>query len=625
MPLNLYDYLTELDNKRIENYVESYGTEDYIGNEEYLVDWKENNKKLFRLLGGNLIYSTYIEIDKDPNILESEMRHMVTESKFDELFNDLYYDTMPKRDKLNDFDYWTLDWTNLLTVRNLLDNKLCSPYVVIKEDPDTGELKTLKLSEGMKTLKAMRKIMDFLAPDNKELYEAYEQFRIDHSMVLNDKKLRGELCLSIHPLDFMTMSDNNSQWSSCMNWIEAGCYHTGTVEMMNSNLVICAYLKSDKPFNFSPEYIKSDADEWIWNNKKWRQLFYCTKDIIVGGKAYPYKNDNLTKTTLGMLRDLAWKNWNQKYQYGIEQYRDMIHINTLHKMENNRMWARGRFNPIKHNIIFDTKAMYNDMFNDKRTPYWCVRNKVKKNVMINLSGKVRCARCGDYNVVDPVDFEYVTDYYEENITEDDEYDYNSQYAGAKRILCPDCYDLNTCGICETETRALPTVEMEVPYYTSTLDVDKHCRKTHVCKACFLTKLAHCPTCGDIFNVSDMKYRGYGSLAFGAFKELDDVEDFCIRKYIDPLQTENGKTHSDVLMMYLECPCCNARRIRNTKVTRVSLNNIRSNYHDYRDVHIGKDLVSPKDKNIQKYFYENLKFCTMEEFETLRAEQKNKKI
>ena len=46
--LNLYDYLTPLDSKRIENYITEWGIEDgYVGNDTYLSYWKENKKKLF--------------------------------------------------------------------------------------------------------------------------------------------------------------------------------------------------------------------------------------------------------------------------------------------------------------------------------------------------------------------------------------------------------------------------------------------------------------------------------------------------------------------------------------------------------------------------------------------------
>lgn len=440
MALNLYDYLTGLDNKRIENYVKTYGTRNYIGNDKYLVDWRDSKKKLFKLLGGQLIYSFPIEIDKDEAIIREELNELLARhdfvSEFDDLYYD-YYDTLSREEQRTYKDHWDM----LITTSNLLNNKVIDTSIILKEDSTTGEVKSLKITSGMKILRAVKKIIDFLAPDDKELHENFESFRIAHSLIFNDKKIKGDLCLSIHPLDFMTMSDNANNWSSCMNWLDDGCYHTGTVEMMNSNLVICAYLKSEKIFNFNSEEDEQYNNEsWVWNSKKWRQLFYCNKDIIVGGKAYPYRSDDLTYAVLNKLRELAKKNWNQEYKYGIEQYKDMIHINTLHKINLNRMWAKGIGN-IKHNIIFDTKAMYNDMFNDRKTPYWCIRNKVKKNIMLNLSGKVRCACCGEYNVVSPVDFEYLDDYemMVEDITEEDIDDYNSQYSGVKKIICRDCY------------------------------------------------------------------------------------------------------------------------------------------------------------------------------------------
>ena len=48
--LNLYDYLTPLDSKRIENYITEWGIEDgYVGNDTYLSYWKENNINLIRI------------------------------------------------------------------------------------------------------------------------------------------------------------------------------------------------------------------------------------------------------------------------------------------------------------------------------------------------------------------------------------------------------------------------------------------------------------------------------------------------------------------------------------------------------------------------------------------------
>lgn len=617
MPLNLYDYFTDLDKKRIENFVKSYGTNEYIGNEEYLIDWNNSKKKLFRLLGGNLIYSIPVEIEKKPNIIEAEMRKLL-EHDFIDVFDCLYFNTVKYSERGG-----TNRWDHLSYLEYLTDNKVTETYEVLKEDPKTGNVKVLKITPGMKVIKAFKKVIDFLEPDNEKLHTLFEDFRIQHSMILNDKKIKGNLCFSIHPLDFMTMSDNASNWSSCMSWTEAGCYHAGTVEMMNSNLVICVYLESKQPYNFSPKYNHQDTDEWTWNNKKWRQLFYCNKDIIVGGKAYPYRNDDLTFIALNELRALAMKNWNQTYSYGIEKYKDMVHINTLHKMNNNRMWARG-YNPIKHNIIFDTKAMYNDMFNDKKTPYWCIRNKVKKNIMLNLSGKVRCACCGEYNVIEEIDYDYYEDYnYDDNdtVSEEDADDYNYQYAGTKRILCPACYKKNKCGICGEENRALPTIKIMIPTLNGIMNSVKH-DTIQVCVDCFLRRMAYCPTCGQLYDLTAIRYINYHVLPIGLFNDFDKIENMTFEDDIMPLEPCDGESHiSDRTMIFNECPDCNmARLLHATTQKKIPQSAAQADYYKYVRFY---DKVLTEEE-AKKYFTENLRRPTKEDFYRIYSKQNNKK-
>ena len=98
--LNLYDYLTPLDSKRIENYVTEWGIEDgYVGNDTYLSYWKENKKKLFHLLGGNLIVKRPFSYEKPQFQLESEMHQIIRDSQ--KLF-DTVYDLLQENKKQYD-------------------------------------------------------------------------------------------------------------------------------------------------------------------------------------------------------------------------------------------------------------------------------------------------------------------------------------------------------------------------------------------------------------------------------------------------------------------------------------------------------------------------------------------
>ena len=161
----------------------------------------------------------------------------------------------------------------------------------------------------------------------------FEAARLEHSQVLNQKKLSGELCLSIHPLDYSTMSDNDNNWGSCMSWAEYGEFRQGTVEMMNSPNVIVAYLKSDKEELVNGKY--------SWNSKKWRELFIINLDLITSIKGYPYQSTALENIVIEWLRELAKKNWECEYADPYE-------------------WRNGSATNAGCALRFETREMYSD-------------------------------------------------------------------------------------------------------------------------------------------------------------------------------------------------------------------------------------------------------------------------
>ena len=155
---------------------------------------------------------------------------------------------------------------------------------------DTRDGKPFCINRGCKTSKALGKLADIFD------LPGWEDFRICHSQILNQKTLGGDLTISIHPLDYMTMSDNTYGWESCMSWEQEGGYRQGTVEMMNSRSVIVAYLAGTDEMRIGDDY---------WNSKKWRQLFVLDHNIIAGVKDYPYHNEALGLEVVKWLKELA--------------------------------------------------------------------------------------------------------------------------------------------------------------------------------------------------------------------------------------------------------------------------------------------------------------------------------
>ena len=502
MALNLLSKINAIDNKRIDNYVRTWGTSAYCGNEIWLKDWADSKKKLFHLLQGNLIYRFPAEVLKNRNILRKEI--LKIKEPFFEKFYDavkIFFEAEGKYCINHDIDtseatqgkenFYYSNCFDL--VEYLIDNKYTGPgYKYISKI--TG--KTYQLQYGGKMIKSIQKFITFIKPvvenyrtssgksvDIELVEKLFKDFSEQHSMCLNEKKISGSFCISIHPLDFLTMSDNDNDWHSCMSWINNGCYHIGTVEMMNSNNVVCCYIESKKDFCFSIEEDETKDAQWNWNSKKYRQLFYVTKDIIVSGKAYPYNNEDITKVFLDKLRALAAEiGWT--YTFGPEQYNDMKHINTYDKIEKQRTWLQNG-SSFKHNIIFDTKGMYNDMFNDKNTIYWCVRNKVNKRKIISYSGKAPCACCGELSALKENENNEYSDY------EGDFY--NSRYENTDSILCWSCRDDKICAGCSSERHIYvvnPGTENE----------------TYLCRDCIREELKKCPCCHKIFYPTTPKKR-----------------------------------------------------------------------------------------------------------------------
>lgn len=208
--------------------------------------------------------------------------------------------------------------------------------------------KKMKMFKGMKPMKIFHRfIEEFHGPE-----DIYDAFRTWHSMQLNQKKMDGELCLSIHPLDYMTMSDNANNWESCMRWTNKygdidthGDFRSGTIECLNSPYIIEAYLHNPK------HTFKLSRGEWEWNSKQWRELFIVQDGVIHEIKGYPFQDENLTNTCLMWIKELAAKNLGWEYESEEVNVKSSIELKGL----------EGHANDVMYLNFVPTQHMYNDM------------------------------------------------------------------------------------------------------------------------------------------------------------------------------------------------------------------------------------------------------------------------
>lgn len=362
--------LTIEEKNLIKDYISWYGDEccppceiDY-----FLRSWYKNKEILYRIFGNKLILEQDIQVEKSFEELSNEIdgdcwaygsKSIMFLNEFRNYFFEFWY-----REEIIDSEFYD-NITSLITSDVLALNLYHGPTLKIPEEL-TKNGKPFMVPNGCKVVKIIGKIAEACGMN----MDCYEDFRQVHSRVLNQKITRGTLCLSIHPLDYMTMSDNACGWSSCMQWMEeAGDYRLGTIEMLNSPYVVVAYLKASEDMEI--------CNGSTWNNKKWRQLIIVAPEMILGNKQYPYFNDTLQGSALKIMKRLC-----EDANYG-------HYDKEAYQIENNA------YNTIKdRKVCFEisTNYMYNDIY-DRRMAYLNT-DILPEHYYLYISGPAICTCCG---------------------------------------------------------------------------------------------------------------------------------------------------------------------------------------------------------------------------------------
>ena len=377
----LLNELPQEDKDKFFQYVSMYseGPSPDVSADVLLTPWAEAKRDLYHMFNNNFILRKNVEVKASfekikENIRESLLKHPFLCALSDELCSDKVCD------RISDFvnHYWDLRST-------------LSPYTLAKTTTETS----FEFDDGRKFPRGTKvnKIFKYLAERFNIDKELYEDFCVEYSRYFNTAKLTGELCLSIHPLDYITASDNSCDWHSCMRWMTgAGEYRLGTIEMMTSPIVVIAYLRAadDMRISRNPEY--------YWNSKKWRTFIIVTPEIITTIKNYPYEHEELSAIAVEWLRELAEAS-------GYSKYQDEL------------------FKDLPSNLDFETYEMYNDFHNDPHIYAYLSKSydlEAEKQY-INYSGVTVCMCCGRTC---------------------------AEYDDQSRVCCSDCQPAGYCTNCD---------------------------------------------------------------------------------------------------------------------------------------------------------------------------------
>lgn len=410
--MEIFDAITPIEQETIEHYIQLYaGAGEMAPLPQVLRVWNKQKRTLYRLLGKKLRVKIPVEIPRNVIYYQRELMAIYdTYSIWNERDRMYFLNNLGvMKDIIHNpfvFEYmkfiltqgYPLEDINVLS-KLVFHQNIEKGYITTIHNTEAHHFEKFKstVKNNMRTVRTIQKVLKAMRFPHMQLFEEWRNRVSDINI---NRDIKTNLVFSIHPIDFMTMSDNACNWTSCMSWREKGSYSAGTIEMMNSNMAILAYLESDTPFN-----IIFDEEEYNIPNKSWRCLFFINKHILLSGKAYPYSNTDLTKVCLDKLRELAKENLSWTYKYINQEYKDIYPLTqNSYVKEELLSWLSKRSKKNgkeRHAIYVYTNGMYNDLieYHDK---YLCCRNYVPKTMRFCLSGPPTCMHCGDY-IMEPQD------------------------------------------------------------------------------------------------------------------------------------------------------------------------------------------------------------------------------
>lgn len=256
---------------------------------------KNKNQFLIELFDEEMIIEKEVKIKKTNALIEDKIFEV-------NLINDIRGAADPAiLDKVHrPYDSYAEEDIETIRLRKCFFDLTCAYSLARQVTEENYEFlspitnKVVKIQKGSKVNKALK----FFISDK----EALENIQTKYSQVVNDKFIYGKLCISIHPMDYLTASVNKSSWTSCYDTIEKGCWCASTLSLLSSPNTVMVYLKT---------YEDADYNGVVWNNKKWRCFASIGEDCncVHFGRNYPFESKELMEEALSMIGKLAHRSY----------------------------------------------------------------------------------------------------------------------------------------------------------------------------------------------------------------------------------------------------------------------------------------------------------------------------
>lgn len=183
-----------------------------------------------------------------------------------------------------------------------------------------------------------------------------EEIRLAQSQISSNRILKGTLRLSTRPEDFLSLSEDTSNWTSCLAMAShRGDYRAGCLEMMTSPYTILATVESN-------------------SRKYWRQIVLLTPYAIIALRGYPYTVPQVTSQVLSLVAAAAKRSLDWDYDP------------QLCYTKSSEFAVSGG------TLTLTTNRMYNDTY---LGGYYLIGKPLpSSSYEINYSGPAYCLSCG---------------------------------------------------------------------------------------------------------------------------------------------------------------------------------------------------------------------------------------
>ena len=301
------------------------------------------------------------------------------------------------------------------------------------------------------------------------------------SQIIQEDKICGTLCFSVHPLDFLSSSENTYNWRSCHAL--DGEYRAGNLSYMLDETTFMVYLKGADGV-----VLPNFPSDVLWNSKKWRMLIHASTDdkLIFAGRQYPFFSKPGMDTVLNIYNNLmAKQNMEKSYSFNFENKysgwlcdyvdsyvpKNAANLDNVIELRSKYFVFNDYLLDLRKVIVKGKQSLnYNDILNSSLYiyPYYAILNpysyyNVDKLSPIVIGEEVPCLHCG-----------------------------NELIGDAETMRCDECelkygYDENdTYGFCDCCNRRIH------------LDSSLVVRYETLCESCFDQLCFMCDCCGESF-------------------------------------------------------------------------------------------------------------------------------